>query len=122
MILRKRGRKMDDHLEKEELNRRLRAKRIVYYILGLLETLFAFRLAFKILGANPTSSFVSIIYSVTQAFLLPFAAIFHQATTAGIETQSVLEPSTIIGMIVYALVAWGISKLIEISKNTNNLG
>ncbi len=94
----------------------LKARKIVYYILGVLEVLFAFRLIFKLLGANPQSSFVSFIYTVSQAFLSPFSGIFKSAVTKGFETQSVLEPTTIIAMIVYAIVAWGIVKLIEISS------
>jgi len=98
----------------------LKARKIVYYILGVLEVLFAFRLVFKLLGANPQSPFVSFIYTVSQAFLSPFSGIFRSATTKGIETQSVLESTTIIAMIVYAVVAWGIAKLIEISKSSKN--
>lgn len=98
----------------------LKARKIVYYILGVLEVLFAFRLVFKLLGANPQSPFVSFIYSVSQAFLSPFTGIFRSAVTKGIETQSVLEPTTIIAMIVYAIVAWGIVKFIEISKSSPN--
>lgn len=95
------------------------AKRIVYYILGALEVLLAFRLVFKLLGANPGSGFVSFVYSVSQVFLAPFTAIFRSASTQGIETKAVLEPSTIIGMIVYALIAWGIVKLIIILRGKN---
>jgi len=96
------------------------ARRVVYYILGILEILLAFRLVFKILGANPNSGFVSFIYSITQVFLVPFTAIFRSAATQGIETKAVLEPSTIIAMIVYALVAWGIIKLIIIITKSQN--
>ncbi len=95
------------------------AKRVVYYILGVLEVLFAFRLVFKLLGANPSSGFVSFIYSISQVFLTPFTAIFRSAVTQGIETKAVLEPSTIIAMIVYALIAWGIVKLIIILRERN---
>ncbi|EGW41043.1 YggT family protein [Desulfosporosinus sp. OT] len=98
----------------------LKARRIVYYILGVLEVLFTFRLIFKLLGANPKSPFVSLIYSVSQAFLSPFSGIFRSTVSKGIEAQSVLEPTTIIAMIVYAVVAWGIVKLIEISKPPQN--
>ncbi|HBW34444.1 MAG TPA: YggT family protein [Desulfosporosinus sp.] len=98
----------------------LQAKRVVYYILGVLEVLLAFRLIFKLLGANPQSPFVSFIYSVSQAFLIPFNGIFRSAVTKGIEAQSVLEPTTIIAMIVYAIMAWGIVKLIEISRPAHN--
>jgi len=98
----------------------LKARKIVYYVLGVLEVLFAFRLVFKLLGANPQSPFVSFIYSVSQAFLAPFSGIFRTATTKGIEAQSILEPATIIAMIVYAIIAWGIVKLIEISRPAQN--
>jgi glucan phosphoethanolaminetransferase (alkaline phosphatase superfamily) len=87
------------------------SKRIIYYILGIIEVLLAFRLVFKILGANPASGFVSFIYTVTGIFLTPFNAIFRTASTQGIETSAVLEPSTIIAMVVYALIAWGIVEL-----------
>ena len=98
----------------------LKARKIVYYILGVLEVLLAFRLVFKLLGANPQSPFVSFIYSASQAFLAPFSGIFKSTVTKGFETQSVLEPTTVIAMIVYAVVAWGIVKLIEISKPHQN--
>ncbi|HZK55749.1 MAG TPA: YggT family protein [Desulfosporosinus sp.] len=93
---------------------------MVYFVLGVLEVLLAFRLVFKLLGANPQSPFVSIIYSISQAFLSPFSGIFKSAVNKGFETQSVLEPTTMIAMIVYAVVAWGIVKLIEIGKPSEN--
>lgn len=107
---------MDDSNELKMNDPGIKPKSIVYYVLGVLEVLLAFRLIFKLLGANPQSPFVSFIYSVSQAFLSPFTGIFRSAVTKGIEAQSVLEPTTIIAMIVYAILAWGIVKLIEISK------
>jgi hypothetical protein len=86
----------------------------IYYILGILETLFAFRLIFKLLGANPANVFVSLIYTITGVFLTPFNNIFRAAVNKGIETNSVLEPMNIIAMIVYALIAYGLVRLIEI--------
>jgi glucan phosphoethanolaminetransferase (alkaline phosphatase superfamily) len=90
--------------------------KIVYYILGVLEVLFAFRLVFKLLGANFGSGFVSFIYTVSGVFLVPFSTIFRTAVTNGIETKSVLEPSTLIAMVVYAVIAYGIVMLIKIFK------
>ena len=92
----------------------LKQRRIVYYILGILEALFAFRLIFKLLGPNPGSIFVSLIYTISRVFLAPFNGIFRAAVNSGIENQSVLEPTTIIAMIVYALIAYGIVRLIQI--------
>jgi hypothetical protein len=92
----------------------LKLRKIVYYILGVLEALFAFRLIFKLLGANPGSGFVSLIYTISGVFMAPFSGIFRAAVTNGIETKSVLEPATIIAMIVYALIAYGVIRLIKI--------
>jgi len=93
-------------------------KRVVYYILGVIEALLGFRLVFKLLGANPENAFVSAIYSISDLFLAPFVGIFRTATAQGVETQAVLEPATIIAMAVYALVAWGIVKLIDIVRTS----
>jgi len=100
-----------------------KGEKYIYYVLGVLEVLFAFRFVFKILGANIESTFVSFIYASTNLFLTPFTGIFRFAVSEGIETKSVLEPALIIGMIVYALLAWGIVKLIKINRknNTNQL-
>jgi hypothetical protein len=106
-----------EKIKKTETPGQIKTRRIIFYLLGILEILFAFRLVFKVLGANPESSFVSIIYSVTTLFLAPFYGIFRMAVTDGIETQSVLEPALIIAMIVYAALAWGISKFIDIMNN-----
>jgi hypothetical protein len=95
-------------------------RKIVYYILGAFEALFAFRLIFKLLGANPESTFVSLIYNLSGNFLAPFSGIFRPAVTQGIETQSVLEPTTIIAMFVYALIAHGIVRLIEICTTSKD--
>ena len=92
----------------------LKPRKIVYYVLGVLEVLFAFRLIFKLLGANPGSSFVALLYNISGVFLSPFSGIFRTSVNKGIETKSVLEPTTIIAMIVYALLAYGIVRLIEI--------
>ena len=95
------------------------AGRMIYYILGIIEVLLTFRLIFKLLGANPNSGFVSLIYSISQVFTVPFTAIFRSAATQGIETKAVIEPSTIIAMVVYTLIAWGIVKLIIIMRGHN---
>ena len=91
-------------------------KRVTYYVLGVIETLLAFRLVLKLLGANPNSGFVSFIYSVTHVFLIPFEAIFSPAVTEGLETTGVLEPATIVAMVVYAVIAMGVIRLISVIR------
>lgn len=91
-----------------------RAYYLVYYITGLLEVLLAFRFVFKLLGANPSSGFVSFIYSLTGVFLAPFSGIFRAATNEGAVTTSVFDPAILIAMVVYGLIGWGIAKLLYI--------
>jgi len=87
---------------------------IVYYIVGAIVILLLFRLGFKVTGANPASGFVAFIYSFSDFFIAPFKAIFDSATAPGAETTAIFEPSILIAMVVYAIIGWGIAKLIGI--------
>lgn len=88
----------------------------IYFFLGVLEVLLAFRLVLKLMGASMTSTFVGFIYGLAGFFTLPFEGIFRRGFTQGIETTSVLEPATIVAMIVYALLAWGLVKLVRLQS------
>src|SRR3990170_3086566 len=87
---------------------------LIYFFFGALEILLAFRLVLKLMGASISSTFVGLIYGLTGIFILPFEGIFRRGYTQGIETTSVLEPSTLVAIIVYAVIAWGIVKLLRI--------
>lgn len=87
---------------------------LIYFLFGILEVLLAFRLVLKLLGASTASGFVRFVYGFTRIFIFPFEGIFHRAVSEGIETASVLEPSTIVAIIVYALIAWGIVVLVRV--------
>lgn len=90
------------------------AEYLLYFFFGILEILLAFRLILRLTGANTFSAFVGLVYGVTGIFILPFQGIFHQATTAGMETTAVLEPATIVAIVVYAALAVGVVKLVRI--------
>lgn len=94
----------------------VQSKSIVYYVLGVLEVLIGFRFIFKLLAANPESGFVSMIYAITDVLLVPFTGIFTTAATPMNGIQSILEPATLVGIAVYAVIAWGIIKLIEVIR------
>lgn len=95
---------------------------LVYYFFGVLETLLLFRLVLKIAGAGVNSWFVSIIYTITRFFIMPFEGIFRRVSAQGIKTVSIFEPATIVAIIVYAVVAIGIVKLIRISSGEEQTG
>ena len=87
------------------------AQRIVGIIFGVIEVILAFRLIFKLLGANPKNGFVHGIYAVSQFLAGIFEGIFSRVTTNGAQTTATFEPATLIAMVVIALIAWGVRKL-----------
>jgi len=87
---------------------------LVYFFFGALEIFLAFRLILKLLGASSFSAFVGLVYGITGIFIIPFEGIFRRGFTQGLETTSILEPSTLVAIIVYAVLAWGIVKLLRV--------
>jgi len=87
---------------------------LIYLFFGVLEILLSFRLVFKLMGASISSTFVNLIYGLTGVFVAPFEGIFRMLFSQGVETTSVFEPSTLVAIIVYAVLAWGIVKLVQI--------
>ncbi|MFH0739894.1 MAG: YggT family protein [bacterium] len=92
-----------------------RGTQIVWYILGIFEVLLAFRFILKLLAANPSAGFSSFIYNVSYPFAAPFLAVFHISKIAG----SIFEWTTLLAMLVYWLIAWGIVKLFFMSKTVS---
>lgn len=90
-----------------------RTNQVIWYILGVIEFLLAFRMTLKALNANPLNAFTSLIYSLSNPLATPFRSIFGiTATTQG----NYFEWSTIVAAIVYALVAFGIVELMQLVK------
>jgi len=94
---------------------------LVYYLFGALDILLAFRIVLKLLGASTASYFVKFVYSLSRIFIMPFEGIFRKGFTEGLETTSVVEPATLIAIIVYAIIAVGIVKLIRISSGEKQI-
>ena len=92
-----------------------RGTQIVWYIVGLLEVLLAFRFALKLFGANPDAGFSHFIYVVTYVFTAPFLSVFHVTAVLG----SVVEWTTLLAMFVYWLIAYGIVQLLLMGKTVS---
>ena len=92
-----------------------RGTQIVWYIVGLLEALLAFRFVLKLLAANPGACFSSFIYSVSHPFAAPFLNVFNVTKVEG----SIFEWTTLLAMFVYWLIAWGIVRLFFMSKTVS---
>ncbi len=113
---------MNENKDAESSRSSLITGRIIYFLLSIVEIILAFRFVLRLFGANPGSGFVSFIYSISKIFLAPFTAIFSSVKTEGLETAAVFEPSTLIAMAVYAVVAWLIVKLVLILSNRRDTG
>lgn len=92
-----------------------RGTQIVWYILGLLDILLAFRFILKFLGANSSAGFSNFIYTTSYPFAAPFLNVFRATTVQG----SIFEWTTLLAMLVYALIAWGIVKIFFMSKTVS---
>jgi len=92
-----------------------RGTQTVWYILGLLGALLAFRVVLKLLGANPNAGFSDFIYTLTYPFVAPFLDVFRITRVEG----RVFEWTTLLAMLVYWLIALAIIKLFLIGRDVS---
>jgi len=92
-----------------------RGTQIVWYILGIVEALLAFRFILKLLGANAGAGFTDFIYGITYPFAVPFLNVFGKTQVAG----NVVEWTTLLAMFVYWAVAVGVIKLFLMGKTVS---
>ena len=85
-----------------------KATQLIWLGLGLLEGLLALRIFLKLIGANAENPFAALLYSFTALFLVPFAGLTGTPAAGGM----VLEISSVIAMIVYALAAWVLERIV----------
>jgi uncharacterized protein YggT (Ycf19 family) len=89
------------------------AARVIWFIAGVILVLLAFRFVFVLLGANPANGFANFIYTVSHPFAAPFFGLFGYSLHYGI---SRLEVSTLVAMAVYALIAYGLARLVTLGE------
>jgi ABC-type Na+ efflux pump permease subunit len=92
-----------------------RGTQIVWYICALLEIILAFRFFLRLTGANAGAGFTNFIYAISWPFAQPFIAVFQPTVVA----SKVFEWTTLLAMIVYLLIAWGIVSLFTMSKTVS---
>lgn len=93
-----------------------RGTQIVWYILGIVEVLLAFRFVLKLLGANPGAGFTDFIYGITYPFATPFLSVFQNSQ---IVSGSIFEWTTLLAMLVYWVIAMGIIKLFLMGRTVS---
>lgn len=86
---------------------------IIWFVCGVLLVLLAFRFILALLGANPGNWFANFIYTVSHPFVAPFFGLFSYNYHYGI---SRFEVYTLVAMVVYAVIAWILSALVNIDR------
>lgn len=90
------------------------AERAVWLVAGMLLSLLGVRFVLAVLGANPANGFVNFIYDVTHPFVSPFFNMFSYDVVAAGDSR--VEIFTLVAMLIYALIAWGIAKALTIRR------
>jgi len=94
-----------------------RGTQIVWYIFYVVETLLLFRFLLRLIGANPDAAFTQLIYALSYPFAGPFLYVVRSTQVSG----SVFEWTTLIAMLVYWVLAWGIVRLLVMGKPVSHV-
>jgi hypothetical protein len=94
--------------EREQRIFSFKVTQLIWLFLGILEALIALRIGLKLIGANPASPIVALIYGFTSLFLFPFEGMIATPSSGSI----VLELSSFFAMLIYALIAWAVERTV----------
>jgi hypothetical protein len=88
----------------------------IWYLVGFVEIILMLRFVLKLFGANPSNGFVDFVYTVTGVLTAPFDSIFGVSKPQAGDVNSVFEPSILVAAVIYALIGWGIVKLLNLNR------
>jgi len=94
----------------EQPHYNFRAAAVVGLVVGVVDVIIAARFLGKLLGASSHSAFVNFIYQLSGVMVAPFTGIFGDT---GNRTNT-FETASLVAIVVYAVIAWGIVVLIRI--------
>ena len=90
----------------------------IFLLFGILEGLLGIRFVLGVLGANPAAGFAQFIYGITKPFIAPFVGLFGQPSFEG----SVFEWNALVAILVYALIAWVLVKIVWLMLGDSRRG
>jgi len=94
--------------EREQRIFTFKATQLIWLLFGILETMIVLRIGLMLIGANPDSPIVALIYGITYLFLFPFTGLIGSPTAGSM----VLELSSMFAMLIYGLIAWAVERTI----------
>ena len=94
--------------EREQRIFTFKATQLIWLLFGILVALIALRIGLKLIGANPESPIVALIYGFTYLFLFPFEGMIASPTAGNM----VLELSSMFAILIYGLIAWAVERTV----------
>lgn len=86
----------------------MKITQLIWLLFGGLMGIIALRVVLRLIAANPANPFANLVYRITDLFLWPFYGLTAEPAVGGM----VLEIPSIIAILVYALIAWALVKII----------
>jgi hypothetical protein len=94
--------------EREQRIFTFKATQLIWLLFGILVALIALRIGLKLIGANPESPIVALIYGFTYLFLFPFEGMVASPAAGNM----VLELSSMFAILIYGLIAWAVERIV----------
>lgn len=91
-------------------------RKAVWCVFGFIISLVSLRLLLPILGFSATSDFASYIYGISSLFVVPFYTVM---TPQPGYTNALIEINSLVAILVYGLIAWGLAKLMTVGSRIN---
>jgi len=88
------------------------AQRIIWFFAGFIIVMLGLRVLLLALAANQGNFFVDFVYALGGFFSAPFAGIFGSPSYG----QFFFDTASVVAIVVYALLAWGLAKLITLTR------
>jgi uncharacterized protein YggT (Ycf19 family) len=82
----------------------------IWWVVGVVDVGLAIRFLFKLLGGSSQAGFVRLMYDITQPLVAPFHGIFN--TT--VQGKSILEPESLVAIVIYSLIGWGLVSMVRL--------
>ncbi|MFZ2190328.1 MAG: YggT family protein [Candidatus Magasanikiibacteriota bacterium] len=88
---------------------------IVWYLVVIIEVLLTFRFLLKLFNAYSGAGFTNFIYTVSKPLVIPFTSVFSVSKL----DNNLFEWTTLLAMIVYLLIGWGIVRFFFMTKTVS---
>lgn len=95
-----------------------RAVQTVWFIIGIINAILALDFVLRLLGANNVG-FAHLIYVLDRVFAAPFIGVFTSTYSDG---AAVFAWADVLGILVYCLIGWGITKAVRIAASPRGPG